>query len=65
MPDNCGIYDKNTVLRPIHWGGNMARTKGATNRTPREIRKDGENQIKIAKLKEKLAREKAKNAKKR
>ncbi|MEA1261423.1 hypothetical protein MicroSTF_00135 [Microbacterium sp. STF-2] len=43
----------------------MARTKGATNRTPREIRKDGENQIKIAKLKEKLAREKAKNAKKR
>lgn len=42
----------------------MPRTKGATNRTPREIRKDGENQIKIAKLQEKLAKEKAKNQKK-
>jgi len=42
----------------------MGRTKGATNRSPREIRKDGENQIKIAKLKEKLAKEKEKNKKK-
>ncbi|WP_255453795.1 hypothetical protein [Cryobacterium sp. TMT1-19] len=38
----------------------MARTKGATNRTPREIRKDAEAQLKIAKLKEKLARANAK-----
>lgn len=43
----------------------MARTKGATNRTPREIRKDGLAQIREAKLKERLAREKAKNAKKK
>ncbi|WP_437386991.1 hypothetical protein [Plantibacter flavus] len=42
----------------------MPRTKGATNRTPREIRKDGEHQIKVAKLKDRLAKEKAKNKKK-
>lgn len=33
----------------------MPRTPGATNRTPREIRKDGEHQIKLAKLKAAIA----------
>ena len=32
----------------------MARTPGATNRTPREIRADSENQKKEARLKERI-----------
>lgn len=39
----------------------MPRTPGATNRTPREIRKDGEHQIKVSKLKEKNAALKQEN----
>lgn len=37
----------------------MPRTPGAKNRTPREIRKDGEHRLKEAKLKEKIAKLKA------
>lgn len=34
----------------------MPRTPGAKNRTPREMRKDGEHQIEQARLKEKNER---------
>lgn len=40
----------------------MARTPGATNRSPREIKKDGIFSIKLAKLKEKNAALKKENA---
>lgn len=44
----------------------MGRTKGAKNRTPRELRKDGEHQIKESKLKARIAALKEENkAKKR
>jgi hypothetical protein len=39
----------------------VGRTPGAKNRTPREIRKDGEHQIRVAKLKEKNASLKREN----
>lgn len=40
----------------------MGRTPGATNRTPRELKKDGASSIALAKLKEKNAALKKENA---
>ena len=42
----------------------MARTPGATNRTPRELKKEGERLIEKAKLKEKLQKAKTQKARK-
>lgn len=39
----------------------MGRTKGATNRTPRELKKDGAFSIALGKLKEKNATLKKEN----
>jgi hypothetical protein len=40
----------------------MGRTKGAMNRTPREIKKDGEFKLALSKLKEKNRKLRAENA---